>query len=267
MLLVAMGIFLFRIDDSRLVSFLLLAGGLTAIRVLPFRRWTVLDICIGLITLYDLFSCLYAECPLPAIRVSLYSLYARWTVLDICIGLITLYDLFSCLYAECPLPAIRVSLYSLYALVAYFVFRRILSWQPAERIVRSGSDVLTGIALVLAVLSFFVFRKSVLEVGFEDTYHFRFLFRPLGYVTNVWSEILLLILGWACLSCLRRYVPLPLSVSPVRICHQCMVGNTLAYFGMGVSFVPALCVSLHLLDFYGYLFVLFPRSLCCFGDF
>lgn len=130
MLLVAMGIFLFRIDDSRLVSFLLLAGGLTAIRVLPFRRWTVLDICIGLITLYDLFSCLYAECPLPAIRVSLYSLYA---------------------------------------LVAYFVF-----------------------------------RKSVLEVGFEDTYHFRFLFRPLGYVTNVWSEILLLILGWACLSC-RRY--------------------------------------------------------------
>ncbi len=31
MLLVAMGIFLFRIDDSRLVSFLLLAGGLTAI--------------------------------------------------------------------------------------------------------------------------------------------------------------------------------------------------------------------------------------------
>lgn len=165
MLLVAMGIFLFRIDDSRLVSFLLLAGGLTAIRVLPFRRWTVLDICIGLITLYDLFSCLYAECPLPAIRVSLYSLYA---------------------------------------LVAYFVFRRILSWQPAERIVRSGSDVLTGIALVLAVLSFFVFRKSVLEVGFEDTYHFRFLFRPLGYVTNVWSEILLLILGWACLSC-RRY--------------------------------------------------------------
>lgn len=130
MLLAAMGIFLFRIDDSHLVSFLLLAGGLTAIRVLPFRRWTVLDICIGLITLYDLFSCLYAECPLPAIRVSLYSLYA---------------------------------------LVAYFVF-----------------------------------RKSVLEVGFEDTYHFRFLFRPLGYVTNVWSEILLLILGWACLSC-RRY--------------------------------------------------------------
>ena len=131
MLLVVMGIFLFRIDDSRLVSFLLLAGGLTAIRVLPFRRWTVLDICIGLITRYDLFSCLYAECPLPAIRVSFVTPCMRW-------------------------------------------------WH------------------------ILCFGSPCLKVGFEDTYHFRFLFRPLGYVTNVWSEILLLILGWACLSC-RRY--------------------------------------------------------------
>ena len=199
MLLVAMGIFLFRIDDSRLVSFLLLAGGLTAIRVLPFRRWTVLDMCIGLITLYDLFSCLYAECPLPAIRVSLYSLYA---------------------------------------LVAYFVFRRILSWQPAERIVRSGSDVLTGIALVLAVLSFFVFRKSVLEVGFEDTYHFRFLFRPLGYVTNVWSEILLLILGWACLSC-RRYASVFIFLTFTAIFLSFSRG---AYVASGIYLVGSLLV-------------------------
>ena len=123
LLLVAMGIFLYRVDDSHLVSFLLLAGGLTAIHVLPFGRWTVLDTCVGMITLYDLVSCLYADCPLPAIRVSLYSLYA---------------------------------------LVAYFTFRRLSAWQPAERIVRSGSDVLMGIAVVLAILSFFVFRSSVL---------------------------------------------------------------------------------------------------------
>lgn len=89
LLLVAMGIFLYRVDDSHLVSFLLLAGGLTAIHVLPFGRWTVLDTCVGMITLYDLVSCLYADCPLPAIRVSLYSLYA---------------------------------------LVAYFTFRRLSAW-------------------------------------------------------------------------------------------------------------------------------------------
>ena len=44
----------------------------------------------------------------------------------------------------------------------------------------------------------------MLEVGFADTYPFRFLFRPLGYITNVWAEVLLLILGWLCLA--RRHV-------------------------------------------------------------
>lgn len=164
-LLVVMGCFLFHMYDFHLLYFLLLVGGLIAIRVLPFARWTYIDICIGIITLYDLISCFYAECPLPAIRVSMYSLYA---------------------------------------MVAYLTFRRLLSWQPSECIVRLGSNVLIGIALVLALLSFFIFRKSVLEAGFDDTYHFRFMFRPLGYITNVWSEVLLLILGWVCLT-YRRY--------------------------------------------------------------
>ena len=50
-------------------------------------------------------------------------------------------------------------------------------------------------------------RSSVLEAGFEDTYHFRFLFRPLGYITNIWAEVLLMVSGWICL--MRRWsVPL-----------------------------------------------------------
>lgn len=199
MLLVVIGIFLFRVDDSRLVSFLLLAGGLTAIRVLPFGQWTAPDICVGMITLYDLVSCLYAVCPLPAIRVSLYSLYA---------------------------------------LVAYLTFRRLLAWQPAEYIVRSGCDVLTGIALVLAVLSFFVFRNSVLGVGFEDTYHFRFLFRPLGYITNVWSEVLLLILGWACLVH-RRYAVFFVFLTFTAIFLSFSRG---AYIASGIYLVGSLLV-------------------------
>lgn len=115
------------------------------------------------------------------------------------IGIITLYDIATCFYADCPIPAIRVSVYSLYSLVGYWVCRRLLTWQPAWRIVKTGSVILMGVALLFAILSFFVFRKSVLGADFEDTYHFRFLFHPLGYITNVWSEILLLILGWGCL--------------------------------------------------------------------
>ena len=144
----------------------------------------------------------------------------------------------SCFYADCPLSAIRVSLYSLYALVAYLAFRQILSWQSAECVVRSGGDVLTGIAVILAILSFFVFRSSVLRVGFEDTYHFRFLFRPLGYITNVWSEILLLILGWVCLS-LRRYAMVLVTLTFTAIFLSFSRG---AYIASGIFLIGSMAV-------------------------
>lgn len=66
-----------------------------------------------------------------------------------------------------------------------------------------GSIIPIGLALLIAVCSFFIFRNSVLNAGFSDTYHFRFLFRPLGYITNVWSEILFILLGWSCV--IRRH--------------------------------------------------------------
>ncbi len=168
-LLMVIGLFIFRVYDSHLSFLLLLVGGLMVIRVFPFRRWTTIDICVGIITMYDLVSCFYANCPLPAIRVFLYSFYA---------------------------------------LVVYLTLRRLLSWKPTERIICLGINVMTSIALLIALLSFIVFRNSVLRVGFEDTYHFRFLFHPLGYITNVWSEVLLLLLGWLCLSRWRYSVVL-----------------------------------------------------------
>lgn len=197
LLLLTMGVFLFQVKDSYQISLLLLIGGLVGIRALPFKQWTFIDICIGILTLFDVMSCLYANCPLLSIRASLYSLYT---------------------------------------LVAYLAYRRLLVWQPAEHIFRLCSDVLMGIALVLAVLSFFVFRTSVLEVGFGDTYHFRFLFRPLGYITNVWSEILLLILGWACLMC-RRYAVILIFLSFTAIFLSFSRG---AYIASGIYLVGCL---------------------------
>lgn len=154
------------------------------------------------------------------------------------------------------------SLYSLYALVAYFTFRRLSAWQPAERIVRSGSDVLMGIAVVLAILSFFVFRSSVLGVGFEDTYHFRFLFRPLGYITNVWSEILLLILGWTCLS-RRRYAMVLVILTFTAIFLSFSRG---AYIASGIFLIGSMAV-MHKADKFRVLFsalaALALVTVCC----
>ncbi len=159
-----MTILLFQVEDRYLVCLLLLAAVLAIIRPLPIEQWTIIDGCLSLITVYDITSCLYARCPVPAIYK---------TVL------------------------------SLFCLTVYFVSRKLFTSKRATQIILRGSYLPISVALLLAICSFFIFRQSVLSVGFEDTYHFRFLFRPLSYPTNAWAEVLLFLLSWVCI--VRHY--------------------------------------------------------------
>ena len=165
LLVVLLALFLFKVEDPYRVGLLLAAGALWLLRPLPFREWSLLDGCVAALTLFDLCSCFYAACPIPAMNA-----------------------------AFC----------SVYMLTVYFVCRRLFAHERALQIFRVGSLFPIGAALLLAVCSFLVFRRSVQEAGFEDTYHFRFLFSPLGYITNIWAEVLLMLSGWICL--MRRWV-------------------------------------------------------------
>lgn len=164
LLVFVMAILLFRVTDVYQVCSLSLIGALFLLRPLPFRAWTSLDIAVGLVVLFDLFSPVYVVSAVAA------------------------------------MPRAGVSFL---ALLVYLVSRRLFASGKAINIICLGSLLPIGLALALAVCSFFIFRHSVLDVGFEDTYPFRFLFRPLGYITNTWAEVLLSILGWLCL--VRRY--------------------------------------------------------------
>ena len=153
--IVIMAILLFQAEDKLKICLLLLTASFVLLRPLPFQQWTMVD---------------YSLC------------------------LITAYDLISCLNAACTTPAISYSLLSLFCLTVYFVLRKLFGSAQATRQLQQGCYLPIGAALLLAICSFFVFRQSVLGVGFQDTYHFRFLFRPLGYITNVWAEVLLVLL-------------------------------------------------------------------------
>lgn len=128
---------------------------------------------------------------------------AQWTAIDWCLSLITFYDIASCLYAVCSYPAVCNVFLSVFCLTSYFVVRKLFVCGHSLTILLQGSYVPIGIALLLGFCSFFIFRQSVWQVGFEDTYPFRFLFRPLGYFTNEWAEVLILLLGWVCM--VHRY--------------------------------------------------------------
>ena len=152
---------------------------------------------------------------------------SRWQAIDGWLCLVALYEGVSCSWAACPLPASRTAFYALYGLISYFLVRRLLD--TGVKLPWSASYLPIGIVLLLSLGSFFVFRNSVLGVGFPDTYSFRFLFRPLGYITNVWSEVLLVLLGWICL--LRRHALLFLIGALVAIWFSFSRG---AYIALGI---------------------------------
>lgn len=191
--IVVMTILLFRLKDNYQITLLLLITSLIIIRPLSFKKWTMIDICISLIIIYDIISCLYAKCHVPAI----YSAF-----------------------------------FSLYCFTGYLVLRNFFASERATQIILQGSYLpITG-ALLLAICSFFIFRNSVLGVGFEDTYPFRFLFRPLGYITNVWAEISLILLGWGCV--MRRYSGLLIFLTLLAILFSFSRGT---YIALGVYII------------------------------
>ena len=196
LVLAVMTILLFRIEDSCHVSLLLLSGGLAWVGILPFHQWTKIDIVLFLITIYELISCYWAECFIPAVSTACYSVFG---------------------------------------LAVYFILRRILLNENASRFICEGSYLPIGVALLLAIGSFYVFRNSVLNTGFADTYHFRFLFRPLGYITNVWAEVLLILLGWICLA--RRYSALFIFLCVLAILFSFSRG---AYISLGIYLLAGL---------------------------
>lgn len=127
----------------------------------------------------------------------------KWTFIDIALGSIICYDIISCFNTSQCIQTILQSFFSVYCMITYLILRRIFSTLDFSQILFKISYIPIGIALLLSFCSFIVFYNSVQNVGFDDTYHFRFLFRPLGYATNVWAEILLILLGWVCLA--RRF--------------------------------------------------------------
>ena len=194
-ILAVVTLLLFRIEDNYHIALLLLVGGLTWVGMFPFRQWTQIDRILSLITVYELISCCWAEC-----------------------------------FA----PTVSTAFYSVFGLVTYFILRRILANDYVSRLIREGSYLPIGVALLLAVSSFFIFRNSVLNAGFEDTYHFRFLFRPLGYITNVWAEVLVILLGWICF--VRRYSALFIFLCVLAVLLSFSRG---AYISLGVYLLCA----------------------------
>lgn len=142
---------------------------------------------------------------------------------DILLSALTLSDVISCFYSRCAPLSIRHAVFSVFCLGFYFMMRHAgfsFTYLQANKI--NGIRLATLIfhctvitAQLLAIASFFIFRESVLSAGFHDTYHFRALYRPLGYICNVWAETGIALLGISFLN--KKYMTLTGFIATVAI--------------------------------------------------
>lgn len=115
--------------------------------------------------------------------------------IDAAVLFLCLDDLTGCLTGINPLQTIYSFENSFPCLLEYLAIRYISTDNKNFSILLKGICLLAGIAVLLTILSFFVFQHSVKSAGFEELHSFRFLFRPLGYTINSWSTVLIAILG------------------------------------------------------------------------
>lgn len=119
------------------------------------------------------------------------------TGIDRIVFLLWVYDIILCFTSINTFASVRVVRNSTTLYFAYLLLRQVMEYPRSVRFLRQSICIVMGVALLLSLLSFFIFRRSVLEAGFEDTYSFRFLFLPLGYNTNEWTTVLLCFVGLA----------------------------------------------------------------------
>lgn len=134
--------------------------------------------------------------------------FAKWSVADVLLAVITLQSIVACFYSATPLPAFSTASASVFMFAAYLFQRSAIASGKSAGVVIHGYAVIFFVAILLAISTFVIYHNAVVRAGFHDTYHFRFMYRPLGYINNMWAEITIVILGVSCLLAGKFRIPM-----------------------------------------------------------
>ena len=159
----------------------------------------------------------------------------RLSGIDVALVCICLYDAVDfCLH---PYRGAEAAEASLTGLCCYFLIRS----APAEGFLKLLL-LPVGAALALTFVSFGMFAGAVQGAGFADTYPFRFLFRPLGYITNAWASVWLAVLGLLAVG----YVRVPRWRIGFGLCWMAVSVALLLSFSRGAFLAWGVCALLTL---------------------
>lgn len=86
------------------------------------------------------------------------------------------------------------------SILSYFMIRSKFKDDKDVKNLLLSYSIIIGILIIISLISFFIFSEQIYSIGFDNLYSFRFKYRPLGNIPNVWATLLLAFWGIISLS-------------------------------------------------------------------
>lgn len=114
---------------------------------------------------------------------------------DYCIIFIWVYELLS-LFVTVNLPA-SFQYFKLFtsSVLLYFVLRPFFQSRENIKLFLFIYCIFIGITSIISIYTFYLFEKRLVEIGFEEIYQFRHLYKPFGFYNNIWGSMQILFIG------------------------------------------------------------------------
>ncbi|MBE6262786.1 MAG: O-antigen ligase family protein [Prevotella sp.] len=110
-------------------------------------------------------------------------------IIDFCLLTVPLLPLLSCQYGLCSTVSANIACQTLLGIALYISTRILFRSEKYRDYMRVVIAFIMIITVSFALITFVIYRHTAFNVGFNDVYYFRHLFKPLGFTNNVWAEI------------------------------------------------------------------------------
>lgn len=111
--------------------------------------------------------------------------------IDKAIAGILLYQMLHIFFSIAPTSGFFATKTFLFSVLFYFLLRTGLSSLPKIESFLLVCCILIVLLCTVALVTFLLFRSTCAHVGFSGLYDFRHLYRPFGYLSNVWGSLLI----------------------------------------------------------------------------
>jgi O-antigen ligase len=115
----------------------------------------------------------------------------RFSGIDGLILVLWVYQILNLFFAIEPVSGFFSVKTLTFSIIFYFLLRIILNSISKVEKFLFVACVLIFVMCIVALITFLLFRSACDYVGFTGLYDFRHLYRPLGYLTNMWGSLLI----------------------------------------------------------------------------